>query len=177
MTNMHKSLQDRVSPIVQMLRDAGGEIVGRTKLQKAAYLLSLAGFETRFRFGYKHYGPFSEELADAAELAAAFGLISEKQQPASWGGTYSVYTAPEGDLSVQESRIRLTREAASSDAVLLELAATAAYLAEEGKPHPWEETSRRKPDKAADGRIDRAKDLYARLRKASNDSLPLVSES
>jgi hypothetical protein len=45
----------------------------------------LAGFESRFWFGYKHYGPFSEDLADTVKLAAAFDLISERQQQASWG--------------------------------------------------------------------------------------------
>lgn len=177
MSGMHKSLRDRLSPVAQVIEDAGGEIVGRTKLQKTVYLLTLAGFETRFRFGYKHYGPFSEQLADAADLAAAFNLISERQQSATWGGTYSVFSAPASEPSAQPSRIQLTREAARSDAVLLELAATAAYLAQEGKPQPWAETARRKPDKAAEGRLERAKELYARLRKASENALPNIVTS
>jgi hypothetical protein len=166
-----------LSPVAQVIWDAGGEIVGRTKLQKTVYLLTLAGFETLFRFGYKHYGPFSEELADAAELAAAFDLIAEHRQPASWGGDYSVYAVSAGKPSAQTSRIKLAREAAKSDAVLLELAATAAYLAQEGKPQPWAETARRKPDKAADGRLERAKELYARLRAASDSALPNIEDS
>jgi len=174
MSEMPKSLRDRLNPIAQVIRDAGGEIVGRTKLQKTVYLLTLAGFEKQFRFGYKHYGPFSEALADATDLAVAFGLIFEHQQQAAWGGTYSVYTAPPGEQSAQPSRIRLTQAAAQSDAVLLELAATAAYLAQEGKPRPWAETARRKPDKAANGRLDRAKELYAQLREASDNALPEI---
>jgi hypothetical protein len=177
MSGMQNSLRDRLSPVAQVIRDAGGEIVGRTKLQKTVYLLTLAGFETRFRFGYKHYGPFSEELADAADLAAAFDLIAERQQPASWGGTYSVYAAPAGEPSAQPGRIRLAQEAARSDAVLLELAATAAYLAQEGRPQPWAETARRKPDKAADGRLERARELYMRLRGASDNALPDIVAS
>jgi hypothetical protein len=175
MPGMHTTLRDRLSPVAQVIRDAGGEIVGRTKLQKTVYLLTLAGFEDRFRFGYKHYGPFSEELADAADLAAAFDVISERQQQAAWGGTYSVYSAPPGEPSAQPSRIRLTQASTQSDAVLLELAATAAYLAEEGKPQPWAETARRKPDKAADDRLGRAKKLYAQLRAASGNALPDIA--
>jgi uncharacterized protein YwgA len=90
MAEMRKSLRGRLSPVAQVIRDAGGEVVGRTKLQKTVYLLTLAGFEATFRFGYKHYGPFSEELADTADLAATFDVISERQQEASWGGTYSI---------------------------------------------------------------------------------------
>lgn len=175
MIELPKSLQDRLSPVAQIIGDAGGEIVGRTKLQKTAYLLTLAGFEERFRFGYKHYGPFSDDLANTAELAAAFDLISERQQQAAWGGTYSVYTVQSVEPSGQAGRTGLAKAAAQSDAVLLELAATAAYLAQEGKPQPWAETARRKPDKAAEGRLDGAKELYAKLRAASFDALPEIA--
>jgi uncharacterized protein YwgA len=166
-----------LSVVAKVIQDAGGEIVGRTKLQKTVYLLTLAGFEDQFRFGYKHYGPFSEELAEAADFATAFGLISEHQQTSSWGGTYSVYSAASSELSAPPSRVSLTQEAARSDAVLLELAATAAYLAQENKPQPWEETARRKPDKAADGRLERARELYGHLRSVSDNALPEIALS
>jgi uncharacterized protein YwgA len=48
-----------------LVRDAGGRIVGRTRLQKVAYLLTVTGLEEGFAFAYKHYGPYSEELATA----------------------------------------------------------------------------------------------------------------
>ncbi|WP_224406709.1 hypothetical protein [Afifella sp. IM 167] len=175
MSALPKKLVDRLAPVAHIIDDAGGEIVGRTKLQKTAYLLTLAGFENRFRFGYKHYGPFSEDLAEAAELAAAFELISEQQKPASWGGSYSVYAAKAAGCTVPAGRVGLAEAAAKSDAILLELAATAAYLAQEGRPKPWEETARRKPDKAAEGRLDSAKALYAELRAASDDALPEIA--
>lgn len=158
--------------VAQIIVDSGGEIVGRTRLQKTAYLLSLAGFEDRFRFGYKYYGPFSETLADTADLAAALGIIDEQQKPASWGGSYSVYRVSDGAKSADPDRVRLTKEAAQSDAILLELAATAAYLFGEHRSNPWVETANRKADKASDGRLDRAKELYRALRMASNNRLP-----
>ena len=92
MSDARFSLKDRLKFVAEVVRDAGGRIVGRTRLQKAVFLLSLAGFEKRFRFGYKHYGPFSETLADAANLAVAFDLVSEQRGESSWGGTYSVYS-------------------------------------------------------------------------------------
>jgi uncharacterized protein YwgA len=169
-----EQIRPSLEAVSQIIRDAGGEIVGRTKLQKTAYLLELAGFGREFRFGYKYYGPFSDGLANAAELAAAFGLVTETQRPASWGGTYSVYSAGPTE-GPDDTRRRLAREAAAADAILLELAATAAYLAREGREDPWAETERRKPDKAADGRLERAQALYVKLRTASGDRLPSLS--
>jgi len=47
----------------------------------------------------------------------------------------------------------------------LELAATALYLSkEEGVVDVWSETIVRKPQKAKDGRIEMAKELYGELR-------------
>jgi uncharacterized protein YwgA len=176
---MSESTQDRKEPsrrIAQIIRDAGGQIVGRTKLQKTAYLLFLAKFESTFQFGYKYYGPYSEALASAADLAAAFDIIIEDKKQASWGGTYSVYQKSEGQESADRIRVALTQTAANSDAVLLELAATAAYLATEGRPRPWAETARRKPDKAADDRLTRSKGLYRELRAISDNRLPDIGE-
>jgi uncharacterized protein YwgA len=56
----------------EIVRDAGGRIVGRTKLQKVAYLLELAGLGDGFQFEYRHYGPYSEDLAGAIQMANAF---------------------------------------------------------------------------------------------------------
>jgi hypothetical protein len=76
----------------EIVKDTGGRLVGRTKLQKVAYLLELAGLGAGFQFEYRHYGPYSEDLADAMQLAVAFDLVSEEERKADWGGTYSIYT-------------------------------------------------------------------------------------
>jgi hypothetical protein len=157
-----------------VVRDAGGRIVGRTRLQKTAYLLEEAGLGEGFSFGYKHYGPYSEELAEATRLAALFGLVNETEQPASWGGRYSIYeTDAAPDPGIAAARRALAQEAARAGAVELELAATALFLAREGVANAWAETARRKPDKAADGRLDAAQAIYARLRQiATPQPLP-----
>lgn len=147
-----------------IVRDAGGRVVGRTRLQKVAYLLSVAGLEDGLSFTYKHYGPYSEDLTSAARYAELLGFMNETKQEATWGGTYSIYTVHESpSSSVPLARRQLASEAASADAVELELAATAVCLAKEGFTDPWGETARRKPEKAEGGRIDRAKVLYGRL--------------
>ena len=152
------------SRAVAIVRAAGGRVVGRTRLQKIAYLLAAAGLDEGFSFVYKHYGPFSEDLATAAREADLLGLLSETEQPASWGGTFSTYVVKDYIGSAAPgARERLAREAATADAIELELAATAAFLAKEGHADPWKETARRKPEKADKGRIDKARILYRKL--------------
>jgi uncharacterized protein YwgA len=149
----------------EIVRDAGGEIVGRTRLQKVAYLLELAGFGDGFQFEYRHYGPYSEDLADAIRLADAYDLVQEVEHKATWGGTYSIFRVKEGaEATEARDRTAFVQKAAGIDAIELELAATAAYLASaENSEDPWGETARRKPDKADNGRLEKAKAAYREL--------------
>lgn len=148
--------------VASIVADAGGRVVGRTRLQKIAYLLSVSGFDDNFSFRYKHYGPFSESLANAARVAKIFGEVIESEHPASWGGTYSVFSSDKRFSSGDTSRAELARMAADADAIELELAATAVFLHNEGYSDPWAETARRKPEKARD-RLDGAKTLLENL--------------
>ena len=54
-----------IDKVADIIRDAGGKVVGRTRLQKLGYLLELSGLGDGFSFEYRHYGPYSEELAAA----------------------------------------------------------------------------------------------------------------
>lgn len=149
----------------EIVRDAGGHIVGRTRFQKIAFILEAAGVGAGFPFRYKHYGPYSEQLAAAAQTARIFGMLNEQETPATWGGLYSTYFSllPQ-DYQTPEPRRRLAQELVNVDAVELELAATALFLASERFQDPWAETARRKPEKADSGRLQRARQLYDRLR-------------
>jgi uncharacterized protein len=153
---MHSKIAEKVAEIV---RDSGGKIVGRTRLQKIAYLLYAAGLDEGFPFAYKHYGPYSEILAVAARDASLLGLINETECGTNWGGSYSVYSASNSS-GAASSRQCLAALAANADSVVLELTATAVFLAREGFDDPWAETIRRKPEKANADRIRRAKELF-----------------
>jgi uncharacterized protein YwgA len=167
---------DYANRAAAIVRDAGGYIVGRTKLQKIAFFLEVAGVGSGFLFRYKHYGPYSDQLAAATQHAAALRLIVEDESVANWGGRYSTfYTQIPADPGTHPARARLAQEMVNADAVELELAATAAFLAQEKFSDPWAETARRKPEKADGGRIDRAKQLYARLRQIQTPkALPAI---
>jgi uncharacterized protein YwgA len=159
----------------RIVRDSGGRVIGRTKLQKMAYFLEAAGLGDGFSFNYKHYGPYSEDLSQAIELANIFGLISEQEKPASWGGTYSIYSFSGNDSSgCPDLRKQLLECAVSADAVELELAATALFLHADGVADAWKETCRRKPDKASSERLLKSKTLYEKLRTISGNRLPVL---
>ncbi|MBG1231548.1 hypothetical protein [Aestuariivirga litoralis] len=155
-------------PLAQRVRqivvDAGGEVVGRTKLQKLVYFLVTAGFEPDIQFFYKHYGPYSEALASASREASLLGLVNEREERAGWGGLYSIYSTDGAQAEGADAhRLQMAQMAAAADAVELELAATALFLEEEGVDDPWNETARRKPEKANFVRLENARALYRRL--------------
>jgi len=166
----------------RIVRDAGGALVGRTRLQKVAYLTQLAGFPGGFEFEYRHYGPFSEDLVTAMEIATGLGLVAEEERRAEWGGRYSIYRSTNRTPpSVDSCRVRFVTAAAQIGAIELELAATAAFLyAAEGigrdrSSDPWAETARRKPEKAGDGRLEHARAAYERLQAiATPEPLPPI---
>jgi uncharacterized protein len=147
-----------------IIRDAGGKVIGRTRLQKIAFLLELTGQGEGFSFSYHHYGPYSEELNLATQVGKLFEVLDEDERQASWGGKYSIFTTERKDDEVStQSRKSLAKIASEADPIELELAATAAFLASEGIKGAWAETARRKPEKIRNGRLAKAKALYSRL--------------
>ena len=144
--------------VASIIRDAGGEVVGRTRLQKTDYLLEAVGCTEGFTFRYKNYGPFSEELALATSDAVHSGDVHESCRRAAWGGIYSIYRIDLRESSNgAASRSDFAWHAATADAIELALAATAVFLSQDGYENPWEETERRKPPNSGEGRLQRAK--------------------
>lgn len=169
--NVGKSVEE----LVDIVASAGGELVGRTRLQKTAFLLVATGLGAdQFKFRYRHYGPYSENLASTSDMSTLLGSLSEEQQPSSWGGTFSVFrTDALPRCEASSPRIKLIGIAKDANPIDLELAATSAFLALEGHKDPWKETEARKPDKAA--RIGSAKALYAELLKVKTPrALPAI---
>ena len=143
-------------------------------MQKTICLLELAGEGPGFHFEYHRYGPYCEDVARATHLATDEKIIKEEIKTADWGGEYSVYTVQEPCTESDTTRAHLAHEAANVDAVVLELAATAAFLKKEGVSTPWEETALRKPGKADNGRLEQARDFYQKLRDIA-PALPEMS--
>src|SRR5262245_44921465 len=80
--------------VPSLIQLAGGEIVGKIRLQKEVYLLDQIGLQSGFSFEYHHYGPYSEELADQVEDDAIFGrLRADSGRRVSDGVPYVIYRA------------------------------------------------------------------------------------
>lgn len=152
--------------IATLVEAAGGELIGKTRLQKIFCLLDLVGDRLGFRFGYHLYGPYSDEISIAASDATALGLVEESVRHAAWGGRYSVFKLKQ-DVS-EKDRLTpaisaLVKTAAIADSVELELAVTAAFLADSGVANAWNEVERLKPTKATRERLAGAKRLYQKF--------------
>lgn len=149
--------------VLRILEAAGGRLVGRTRLQKSAYLLEAAGAGADFKFSYHHYGPYSEELSIASDDAGALGFITEEIKENNELHTYSVFEA-RSEIDVEDLQRDLMSIMNDYDPISLELAATAHFLRENGyEDDPWSETRRRKATKATDGRISKAQELLDKL--------------
>ena len=154
----------KIEEVTNIIRDAGGCIVGRTRLQKTAYLLTVTGLDDNFRFNYKHYGPFSDQLASSTKFGALIGDFREEQDQAAWGGTYSTYTLDDAqDVDYEDPRSRLASMSAEAEPIELELATTSIFLFYDGYKNAWEETAQRKPEKSSPERLTNAKNLLERL--------------
>lgn len=152
--------------VAQIIDLAGGEIIGSTRLQKIGCLLDLVGAGVGFEFSYHIYGPYSEDLSLAASDADALDLIDVNERIAAWGGRYSIYRSSTADQQSFDANImRLAKRASQADSVVLELAVTAAFLADNGHNDAWDEVMERKRAKATPEMMAKAKALYGEFQK------------
>lgn len=147
-----------------IVADAHGKIIGKTRLQKAAYFLERLGIGVGFPFYYKHFGPYSDELSSALHYSKVLGLTREEKKRASWGGEYVVYSSVSGQASDNLLRREVLTIANAANPVALELAATALFLKNEGSVKPWAEVEDLKPSKASPENLQLAQAVYQQFR-------------
>ena len=162
--------------VVSLVAFNDSKLVGRTRLQKQAYLLDRCGANFGLQFTYHHYGPYSFELAAGCADAEADGLISVDEAIGGYGVHYATFRSkadgkkPDrlGKLPAATVSDKLGKIRGVSD-IVLELAATIVFLRDEwnyygkGRVDPVEETKARKSLKATKERIDTALDLIRAL--------------
>lgn len=155
--------------VADIVGAAGGRLVSRIRLQKIAYLLDQLGAESGFDYSYHHYGPYSRDLDSAILDAEAFNLVNEDfGYRKSDGARYSIFVhrAKEKEFScLKDDHLRnVAKRLASQNVTVLELAATAHWLAEVEKVDDWKsEIRRRKGSKTDNGRLEEATKLLAEV--------------
>jgi len=154
---------------------AGGEIVGKVRLQKMVYLLEQMGMADDYSFDYHHYGPYSADLANEVDESIFNKEVAEEVRWRADGVGYSIYrqsrtseTVPEnlGEFSFEEAYSALEAMQRRS-ATVLELAATIHWLAFVEEVPNWRtELVRRKGVKTERGRDREALELLRELNLA-----------
>ncbi|PWB83480.1 MAG: hypothetical protein C3F11_06410 [Methylocystaceae bacterium] len=151
---------------------AGGELVGKIRLQKVVYLLDQMGLSSGFSYEYHHYGPYSEDLADKVEDEVVFRRIEAAQgRRLSDGVPYVIYRANapgSGERLDSHMTAGMVRDALQEmqrrSATVLELAATMHWLAVTEGFADWStELVRRKGAKTLNGRKEEAFELLGTL--------------
>ncbi len=162
---------EREEHVAAIVDAAGGRLVSRIRLQKIAYLLERLGMESGFAYQYHHYGPYSRDLDNAVLDAKAFGYVAEKfDHRRSDGARYSIFELtkkPQTDVFDRLGAYNvktIVRKLADSNVTVLELAATAHWLAAEEKVPDWrKEILARKGSKTENCRLEKALVLLSEL--------------
>ena len=151
--------------VVNLVALHGGELVGRTRLQKGAYLLHRCGANFDLSFVYHHYGPYSFDLADGCVDARAEKRIEIEEHTGRYGIKYAIFKndgnieSPVflGALPAVKARHLLNKMKKVSD-IVLELAATIVFLRgnDDDIDQAIAKTKARKPLKATDDRLKKA---------------------
>ena len=157
-----------VDYVAALVRLNGGRIVGKTRLQKTVFLMEAKGGGIGFDFDYHNYGPFSSDVAFAADDAEALGYIETETDFGAHEVPYTIFTSTDAPPTFDDEATEIRRSALEVmgrySALVLELAATAKYLEDHGYPESsWQELESRKPLKASSERIEKAKNLLMEL--------------
>lgn len=161
-------MKNKVENIAALIRLNGGQIVGKTRLQKIVYLLEAKGLGFDFDYDYHNYGPYSAELAFATDDAESLAWLVKEDRRGTYGVPYTTFKSTEHSPRFEKTDKLEPRRAAlqimnSASSIVLELAATAIYLQRHGYKNYWSEVRRRKSNKATPEHIEEASRLLQQL--------------
>lgn len=155
------------SDIARLIYLNGGQLIGKTRLQKSAYFLETMRVGFGFDFSYYRFGPYSEELTNSADDALALGLINIDWKDSQGGTRYAIFHSrlSKNDGCEQDiQRRKLLDVLKGFSSIEIELAATADFLKRNGyASDPWAETKRRKASKVDEVRLTKSKQLLREL--------------
>ncbi len=162
-------MTDQMDLVVELVAANGGEIVGKTRLQKTVYLLDACGLGSGFEFEYHNYGPFSSDLAFETDASVATGLLKPEERRGFHEVPYVVYRTdaePPTRIGALDAEVVLEKLGVLKgySAIVLELAATIQYFRDLGDSDKINDRVRQlKPLKATPERLQKAWDLLDAL--------------
>lgn len=77
---------DEFDGVLLLLDAAGGQIAGRTTIQKLGYFSTVRG-AIRARYRPHYYGPYSADIAGAIQTLVSYGFIEERVETPGGTGT------------------------------------------------------------------------------------------
>lgn len=165
-----KELSDVVADTVTL---NGGQLVTRIRLQKTFYFLEATGLLPdvgNLGFGYHYYGPYSENLAFAADDAVVENKLKTDVVRGYHSEPYTKFVSerdlPSALSDDEAARVRQVLDVCRRySSIELEVASSIHFLRRHGHADDAEaETKRRKPLKATDKRIAAANRLLNSLK-------------
>jgi uncharacterized protein YwgA len=147
------------------------EVVGRIRLQKTIRLLQRLGLPTDYLYTIHFYGPYSEDLHSELTLLKNLKMVSETGQAFPNGDAvqYTIKATGSADSSLVNRYQPKINMMASSDPVILELAATYDYYRDQGSDHVTaiKQLRQKKGAKCDGGNEAKALDLLKQLELTS----------
>lgn len=125
---------ERMYRLRRLIEMAGGQLDGRKKLHKLAYLCQQAGTDLGQSFIFYMYGVYSPSLAQDMEAASEWNLITERPS----GEGYVIGCGPEdldppaADFRAPEAGFEVVKRLAGQTPAMLEVVSTVVYLWDAG---------------------------------------------
>jgi uncharacterized protein YwgA len=144
----------------------GQKVAGRTRIQKTVKLLQRLGMPTAYRYRIHHFGPYSEAVQSDISLLSRIGLVTEDGVSTQDGNICYLIRVDRRVALPDVSRYQKAIDRmATSDSVVLELAATYDAFREMGLTHEdaMLKLREKKGSKCDGGREGQALNLLAEL--------------
>lgn len=157
----------RMVDLKSLIEAAGGEIVGKKKCQKLAYLAQEKGFYLGYDFEYHFHGVFCSELEADLRIAESFGVL-DQEVTGRYGNPVRisinenvVIEGAEKEYGEEEKEgLAIVEALKDESARVLEVLSTIVYLTNSG----YTGTARERHLKRLKGHLieyfDRAKELF-----------------